>query len=283
MTLYPIEAGNFKLDGGAMFGVVPKTLWQRTNPADENNRIEMATRSLLIADGNRLILVDTGMGDKQDEKFFSHYDRWGTHTLDRSLAKAGFHRDEITDVFFTHLHFDHSGGAIVKTNKGQLVPAFKNARFWVHESHWQWAIHPNMREKASFLPENLLPIEASGQLHFIRGEGPVISDSGFPFSILVVDGHTEKQMLPLLEYKGKKIFYAADLVPTVGHLPVPYIMGYDTRPLLSLTEKSAFLEQAVQEAAFLFLEHDPYNEMISLKHTEKGIRMAENFTFDELF
>ena len=278
MRLYAIETGNFKLDGGAMFGVVPKPLWERTNPADENNRIDMAARSLLIEDGERLILVDTGLGNKQSDKFFSHYALWGEHSLARSLNKLGFHNDDITDVVFTHLHFDHCGGAIVRNKKGFYEPAFKNARFWSHKDHWQWATTPNVREKASFLPENILPIEESGQLN-------LLDDSKTPlgFDVLLMDGHTEKQMLPKIEYKGKTIVFSADLIPTAGHLPVPYVMGYDTRPLLSLKEKESFLAEAVEKDYFLFLEHDAHNEVISLKRTEKGVRLAESFTLDSYF
>lgn len=261
-----------------MFGVVPKPLWERTNPADENNRIDMAARSLLIEDGERLILVDTGLGNKQSDKFFSHYALWGEHSLARSLNKLGFHNDDITDVVFTHLHFDHCGGAIVRNKKGFYEPAFKNARFWSHKDHWQWATTPNVREKASFLPENILPIEESGQLN-------LLDDSKTPlgFDVLLMDGHTEKQMLPKIEYKGKTIVFSADLIPTAGHLPVPYVMGYDTRPLLSLKEKESFLAEAVEKDYFLFLEHDAHNEIISLKHTEKGVRLAESFTLDSYF
>jgi len=283
MKLYPIEAGNFKLDGGAMFGVVPKTLWERTNPADEKNRIEMATRSLLIEDGERLILIDTGMGNKQDDSFFRHYGLWGDFNLENSLKKVGFHPDEITDVFFTHLHFDHCGGAIIKSSSGLLVPAFKNALFWVHKEHWNWATKPNRREKASFLPDNILPIKESGQLRFIEGKGPLIKETPFPFEIQLINGHTEKQMLPLLNYKGEKILYAADLIPTVGHLPVPYVMGYDTRPLLSLQEKETILEKAFSENTLLFLQHDPYHELISLQSTNKGIRMENHFKIKSYF
>ena len=283
MKLYPIEAGNFKLDGGAMFGVVPKALWERTNPADQKNRVEMATRSLLIEDGERLILIDTGMGNKQGDSFFVHYGLWGEHSLDHSLAKAGFHRDDITDVFFTHLHFDHCGGAVQRSKSGVLSPAFKNATFWVHESHWKWATNPNLREKASFLPENIMPLQESGQLNLIKGKGPFLENTGLPFSVFLADGHTEKQMLPLIKYKGEKVFYAADLIPTVGHIPIPYIMGYDTRPLLSLDEKTLFLEKALLENAFLLLEHDPHHELISLQKTDKGIRLKEHFNFDYYF
>lgn len=278
MRLYAIETGFFKLDGGAMFGVVPKSLWERTNPADDQNRIKMAARSLLIEDENRLILIDTGMGNKQNEKFFSHFGLWGNSNLNTSLQKAGFHRDEITDVVFTHLHFDHCGGAIVRNPKGFYEPAFKNARFWSHKDHWQWATNPNPREKASFLPENILPIQESGQLNLIEE-----TRSGLGFDSLLVDGHTEKQMLPIIQYKGKTIVFAADLIPTVGHLPIPYVMGYDTRPLVTLKEKTSLLNKAVENDYLLFLEHDAENELISLKKTEKGVRMDKTFTLNDYF
>ena len=283
MRLYSIEAGNFKLDGGAMFGVVPKVLWERTNPADKNNQIEMATRCLLVEDHDRLILIDTGMGNKQSEKFFGHYNLWGTHSLDKSLSDNGFHRDEITDVFLTHLHFDHCGGAINRSVEGLLEPAFKNAIYWVHKNHWRWAVNPNVREKASFLSENIMPIKQSGRLKFIEGNGPLLNDLPFPLSVYLVDGHTEKQMLPIINYKGNRIIYAADLIPTVGHLPTNYIMGYDTRPLKTLSEKTTFLKDAVQKNTLLFMEHDPFHELVSLKETEKGIRMDEHFHLDAYF
>ena len=283
MTLYPIEAGNFKLDGGAMFGVVPKTLWERTNPSDYKNRIEMASRCMLVEEGKRLILIDTGMGNKQGDSFFRHYGLWGDYSLVSSLALAGFHPDDITDVFFTHLHFDHCGGGVNKDDTGALVPAFKNAHYWVHKSHWDWATSPNAREKASFLPDNILPLEQSGQLKFIEDPGPFIKETPFPFSIQLVDGHTEKQMLPLIEYQGKKILYAADLVPTVGHIPIPYIMGYDTRPLLTLKEKEQILRNSFEKEVLLFLQHDPHHQLISLQNTEKGIRMENHFKFKSYF
>jgi glyoxylase-like metal-dependent hydrolase (beta-lactamase superfamily II) len=283
MRLHPIEAGNFMLDGGAMFGVVPKTLWERTNPSDEKNRIEMASRCLLVEEGKRLILIDTGMGNKQGDSFFRHYGLWGDYSLVSSLALAGFHPDDITDVFFTHLHFDHCGGAVNKDNSGKLIPAFKNAYYWVHKSHWEWATFPNAREKASFLPDNILPLEQSGQLKFIEGPGPYIKETPFPFSIQLIDGHTEKQMLPLIEYQGKKILYAADLVPTVGHIPIPYIMGYDTRPLLTLKEKEQILRNSFEKEVLLFLQHDPHHQLISLQNTEKGIRMENHFKFKSYF
>ncbi len=285
MNLYPIETGNFKLDGGAMFGVVPKTIWQRTNPADANNQIDIAARSLLIEDGGKLILIDTGMGNKQSDKFFGYYSLWGDHTIDRSLAKFGFHRDDITDVFMTHLHFDHCGGS-VQWNKDRtgFEPAFKNARFWTNKAHWEWATNPNSREKASFLKENLLPMQESGQLHFINQEGSgFIENAELGFGIHFVDGHTEKQMLPQIQYKGKTLVFVADLIPTVGHIPVPYVMGYDTRPLVTLTEKRVFLNNALQNDYYLFFEHDAHNEICSLKSTEKGARLNETYTFNELF
>lgn len=278
MRLHAIETGHFKLDGGAMFGVVPKALWERTNPADQYNRIDMAARSLLIEDGDKLILIDTGLGNKQSEKFFSHYALWGGYDLNNSLANAGFHPDDITDVFFTHLHFDHCGGAIVRNKKGIYEPAFKNARFWSHKDHWQWATKPNVREKASFLTENIRPIEESGQLNLLDH-----SHTPLGFDVLLMDGHTEKQMLPKIQYKGKTIVFAADLIPTVGHLPIPYVMGYDTRPLLTLDEKEIFLATAVKNDYLLFLEHDAHNQLISLKETEKGVRLADTFTLDSYF
>lgn len=268
-----------------MFGVVPKLLWNKTNPADSNNRIDLAARCLLIEDGNQLILIDSGLGNKQSEKFFSHYSRWGNHNLDDSLKKAGFHRDDITDVFMTHLHFDHCGGSIQwNSNKTGYEPAFKNARFWTTEAHWNWALNPNQREKASFLKENLLPMQESGQLHFIeRGEASFVEKSELGFGILFVDGHTEKQMLPHISYKGKTLVFAADLIPTAGHIPLPYVMGYDMRPLQTLKEKAQFLNDAVADEYLLFFEHDAYNQLCTLKNTEKGVRLNEIFTFDEIF
>ena len=283
MELHSIACGNFKLDGGAMFGVVPKVLWERTNPADSKNRIEMCSRSLLIEEGSRLILIDTGMGNKQNEKFFSHYDRWGTDNLDQSLREKGFHRDDVTDVFFTHLHFDHCGDAIIRNANGTLEPSFKNAIFWTHEDHWRWATQPNAREKASFLPENILPIKESGQLQLLNGNGFRLENTALNFDIILVNGHTEKQMLPLLKYKNKTVVFAADLIPTAGHLPVSYVMGYDTRPLLSLKEKNRFLKLACKEDFLLFLEHDPYNELINLQLTDRGIRLNEKHTLSSFF
>jgi glyoxylase-like metal-dependent hydrolase (beta-lactamase superfamily II) len=284
MTLYPIETGNFKLDGGAMFGVVPKSLWQRTNPADSNNMIDIAATSLLIENGEQLILIDTGLGNKQSDKFFSYYYKWGDHTLDKSLKKHGFHRDDITDVFMTHLHFDHCGGSIQwNKNKTGYEPAFKNAKFWTNEEHWDWAIHPNDRENASFLKENLLPMQESGHLHFLERTQKRHFYEELGFEVLFVDGHTDKQMIPIIDYQGKKLVFAADLLPTAGHIPLPYVMGFDTRPLKTLQEKKIFLEEATQNNYHLFLEHDAHNEIINLKDTEKGIRLDSTFSFNELF
>jgi len=284
MKLYSIETGNFKLDGGAMFGVVPKTLWSRTNPADSNNMIDIAATSLLIEDGDKLILIDTGLGDKQSEKFFSYYYRWGNHSLDKSLKQYGFHRDDITDVFMTHLHFDHCGGS-VQWNKDRTgyEPAFKNAKFWTNQEHWNWAINPNDREKASFLKENLLPMQESGQLCFLERQNQREFYKNLNFEVLFVDGHTDKQMIPIINYEDKTLVFAADLLPTAGHVPLAFVMGYDTRPLLTLKEKKAFLNEAADKNFYLFLEHDAHNEIINLKHTEKGVRHNQTFTFNELF
>lgn len=284
MKLYAIETGNFKLDGGAMFGVVPKTIWNKTNPADANNLIDIAARCLLIEDGNRLILIDTGMGNKQSEKFFGYYSLWGSHSLDASLAKYGFHREDITDVFMTHLHFDHCGGSIQwNKDKTGYEPAFKNAKFWTNENHWQWATQPNAREKASFLSENLLPMQESGQLNFIqRPEGDFGASTEMGFDIFYADGHTEKQMLPHISYNGKTIVFCADLLATAGHIPLPYVMGYDTRPLLTMPEKNKVLTAAADHNHFLFLEHDAHNEIITVQHTEKGVRLKEVFKCEEV-
>lgn len=284
MTIYPIEAGNFKLDGGAMFGVVPKSIWQKTNPADSNNQIGIASRCLLIEEGDRLILVDTGMGNKQSEKFYSYYNPWGEFSLESSLKKIGVAFNEITDVFLTHLHFDHVGGATVRGENGTIKTLFPKANYWTNKAHWEWAIKPNPREAASFLEENLLPLENSGQLKFIKTEDQnSFQSKELPFGFFTVNGHTEKQMLPSMQYKGKKIVFMADLLPTAGHVPLPYVMGYDTRPLQTLKEKKEFLDMAASKNWYLFLEHDPCNQVITVKHTEKGVRLAESFTFKEIF
>jgi len=285
MKLYSIETGNFKLDGGAMFGVVPKTIWNKTNPADANNLIDLAARCLLIEDSNRLILIDNGMGNKQSDKFFGYYSLWGTHSLDKSLAKYGFHRDDVTDVFLTHLHFDHCGGSVNwNAAKTGYELAFKNANYWTNENHWEWATKPNLREKASFLSENILPIQESGQLNFLKlPEGDFVEKSELDFGIYFVNGHTEKMMLPHLKFKDKTIVFCADLIPTVGHLPLPYVMGYDTRPLLTMPEKSKFLTGAADNSYYLFLEHDAHNEIITVENTDKGVRLKDIFTVHQIF
>lgn len=279
MNLYTIDTGFFKLDGGAMFGVVPKTIWSKTNPADDNNLCTWAMRCLLIEDEGRLILVDTGIGNKQDQKFFSHYYLHGDASIDSSLAALGFHRDDITDVFLTHLHFDHAGGAVIRV-EDKLIPAFKNAVYWSNEKHWQWATDPNEREKASFLKENIWPIQESGQLKFVKTEdGVKFTDN---IDIRFVSGHTEAMMLPLINYRDRKILYMADLLPSVGHLPIPYVMAYDMFPLKTLTEKKIFLKEALDKDYILYLEHDPINECCTLQQTEKGIRVNETFKLNEL-
>ncbi len=285
MQIYPIETGNFKLDGGAMFGVVPKVLWQRTNPADSNNLIDMSLRCMLIEDNKRLILIDNGTGDKQNEKFFSYYFPFGDETLDSSLAKYGFHRNDITDVFLTHLHFDHCGGSIQwNKNKTGYEPAFKNARFWSNKDHWKWATVPNQREKASFLKENINPIEESGQLNFVSlPEKDFLVNSELGFDILFADGHTDKQMIPHIKYQGKTLVFAADLLPTTGHIPLPYVMGYDTRPLMTMDEKAEFLKKAADNNYFIFLEHDASHQLCTVKHTNKGVRLDKTYKFNEVF
>ena len=290
MNLYTINTGHFKLDGGAMFGVVPKSIWNKLNPADENNLCSWALRCLLIEEEGKLILIDNGMGDKQDAKFFGHYYLHGNDTLDKSLAQHGFSKDDITDVFLTHLHFDHCGGSI-KREGDQLVPAFKNATYWSNENHWNWATKPNDREKASFLKENILPIQQSGQLKFVEVNSELSIVNGalpvaVPFSknvgVIFANGHTDAMMLPVISYKGKTIVYMADLLPAVAHIPLPYVMGYDMFPLTTLHEKKAFLTDALNKDHILFFEHDPVNECCTLQQTEKGIRQKDIFKLSEL-
>jgi glyoxylase-like metal-dependent hydrolase (beta-lactamase superfamily II) len=284
MKLYAINTGYFKLDGGAMFGVVPKSIWNKLNPADEQNMCTWALRCLLVEDGNRLILIDNGIGDKQDEKFFSHYFLHGNDTLDKSLAAHGFNRNDITDVLLTHLHFDHCGGSIIREGD-KLVPAFPFATYWSNARHWEWATQPNDREKASFLTENIMPIQESGQLRFID----VSPDNGNRLAVFTdsidirfVHGHTEAMMLPQVKYKDKTIVFMADLLPSVAHIPIPYVMAYDMFPLTTLHEKKRFLSEAQQNDYILFFEHDPVNECCSLQLTEKGVRSKELFTLREI-
>jgi glyoxylase-like metal-dependent hydrolase (beta-lactamase superfamily II) len=278
MQLYTIDTGFFKLDGGAMFGVVPKSIWQKLNPPDENNMCSWAMRCLLVEDGNRLILVDDGIGNKQEAKFFAHYYLHGDASLDKSLKAKGFSRDDITDVFLTHLHFDHCGGSIEYDSKGSLVTAFKNATYWSNEAHWKWATEPNAREKASFLKENILPIKESGQLKFTSENAEL-----FPgFRIKYMNGHTEGMMLPMISYKGKTIVFAADLLPAVAHIPVPYVMAYDTRPLVTMEEKAPFMKEAAENNYVFFFEHDPVIECCTVQATEKGIKAGDSFYLHEL-
>ncbi len=278
MQLHTINTGLFKLDGGAIFGVVPKTLWQKTNPADENNLCTLAMRCLLVETGNRLILIDTGIGNKQNESFLSHYYLHGENSLSKSLTQKGFSADDVTDVFLTHLHLDHVGGAVISA-ENQLQPTFKNATYWSNQQHWDWAIHPNDREKASFLKENILPLQESGQLQLIDPANASFTDG---FSVRFVSGHTKAMMLPQISYKTKTLVYVADLIPTVGHIPLPYIPAYDMFPLQTLTEKKAFLEEAADKNYILFFEHDPEFECCTVKKTEKGIRLNEIFKLADI-
>ena len=283
MELYSINAGNFRLDGGAMFGVVPKSLWQKIIPADSNNTISLCTRCLLIQNGNKLILIDTGMGDKQSEKFFGYYYLWGEDTLFDSMKKNGFHPDDVTDVFLTHLHFDHCGGGVTRSGESSFKTAFKNAKYWSNRGHWDWATNPNKRESPSFLKENILPIEESGQLHYLqKGGKSYLTKSDLGFDVLFVDGHTEKQMIPIVSYKGQKIAFSADLIPTAGHIPLPYIMSYDVRPLVSMKEKELFLDFCYENNVFLFFEHDASVELCSVKKTGRGVRLNEKLTLFDL-
>ncbi len=279
MKLHTIETGFFKLDGGAMFGVVPKTIWQKSNPADSNNLCTWAMRCLLIEDGDRLILIDNGIGNKQDNKFFGHYHLHGNDSLDKSLAKLGFNRADITDVFLTHLHFDHCGGSIERIGD-KLLPAFKNAFYWSNKQHWDWAVHPNDREKASFLKDNILPIQESGQLRFVETKDGVVFNENI--NIRFAFGHTDAMMLPQIQYKDKTIIYMADLLPSTGHIPLPYVMAYDMFPLQTLKEKKDFLTEAATHNYILFLEHDPFNECCTVHETEKGIRVKDTFALSEM-
>jgi glyoxylase-like metal-dependent hydrolase (beta-lactamase superfamily II) len=290
MNLYSIHTGNFKLDGGAMFGVVPKVMWNKINPADENNLCTWAMRCLLVEDGDRLILIDNGIGDKQDAKFLSHYYLHGSETLDSSLSRNGFSREDITDVFLTHLHFDHCGGSIIREGD-KLVPAFKNATYWSNKEHWEWAATPNDREKASFLKENIIPIQESGQLKFIEADNKknyrtenflTTIDFLENFSVKMVNGHTNSMMLPQIKYNGKTIVFMADLLPSAGHIPIPYVMAYDMFPLTTLQEKKSFLQEAVEKEMILFFEHDAHIECCTVQMTEKGIRLKESFLLNEI-
>ena len=279
MELFTVDTGFFKLDGGAMFGVVPKSIWSRTNPSDENNLCNWAMRCLLVSDGDRLVLIDNGIGDKQDARFFSHYYLHGEASLAKSLQQLGVHPTDITDVFLTHLHFDHCGGSVKYGSHGQYELTFSRATYWSNKDHWNWATVPNPREKASFLEENILPLQEHGAIKFLE----LAKKSFFlGFDFLTMDGHTDKQMLPKIQYKGRTLIFMADLLPSVGHLPLAYVMGYDTRPLLTIQEKQLFLEEAAREQYVLFLEHDSVNECCTVKMTEKGVRVDQTFRLDEL-
>ncbi len=280
MKLQAVNFGFFKLDGGAMFGVVPKSIWDKSNPADEGNLCTWATRSLLIEDGNRLILIDTGLGDKQDERFFRHYHRQETKTPEQALHSCGYHPDEVTDVILTHLHFDHVGGAVQKRGD-ELLPTFRNALYWTNKTHWHWALKPNAREKASFLKENLIPLETSGQLRFIpEQDGYAFTDQ---ICMRFAYGHTEAMMLPEIRYADQTILYMADLLPSIGHIPIPYVMSYDVFPMKTMCEKELILREAYEGNYLLFLEHDPVYAACTLKEMEKGIRLADAYSsWDEL-
>lgn len=277
MNLHAIEAGNFMLDGGAMFGVVPKTLWEKVYPANEKNLCNLATRCLLVEEGDRKILIDTGLGTKQDEKFFSFYYRDGIYTLDSSLEQAGFSKDDITDVLLTHLHFDHCGGAIDQVN-GNLVPAFKNATYYVSKVQWDWAQHPNRREKPSFLPENIFPMEESGQLQWVDHNDKLTEN----ITLKTYDGHTQEMIAPMIRYGDHTIVYVTDLLPTSAHIPVAWVCGFDVQPLKTLKEKEAFLEEAFQNGYILFFEHDAETECCQLQMTEKGIRRGKTFSLQDI-
>ncbi len=278
MTLHVINTGYFKLDGGAMFGVVPKSIWQKTNPADENNLCTWAMRCLLIENENRLILIDNGIGEKQDSKFLSHYHLHGNDTLIKSLHTAGFSEWDITDMFLTHLHFDHCGGGIKKDGENFAL-TFPKATYWSNEDHWKWATQPNVRERASFLKENILPVRESGHLTMIDMNKPSPLKE---FEIFYASGHTDKMMIPMVRYKDKTICFVTDLIPSSGHIPIPYVMGYDTRPLITMEEKERFLKQAADNNYVLFFEHDPVHECCTVKNTEKGVRLDQQFKLSEL-
>jgi glyoxylase-like metal-dependent hydrolase (beta-lactamase superfamily II) len=274
MQIHSINTGLFKLDGGAMFGVVPKSMWQRVYAADDNNMCTWGMRCMLIEDGKQLILIDTGIGNKQDDKFFSHFYLHGNDTLQKSIATKGYSLDDVTDVILTHLHFDHCGGAIVRDGE-KLIPAFKNATYWSNETHWINATQPNAREKASFLTENILPIQESGQLKFIEvKDNAVFNDN---IHIKLVNGHTEGMMLPLINYNGNKILYCADLYPSPHHVSLPWIMAYDMQPLVTLNEKEKIMKEACDSNYTLFFEHDKDAECAKLVQTEKGIKVGEVF------
>lgn len=273
MKLFPIETGNLKLDGGAMFGVVPKVLWQKNYPADENNLCNWAMRCLLVVDGDRKILIDNGIGNKQDEKWLAHYFLNGEDTLEKSLAAHGYKAEDITDMIITHMHFDHCGGS-VKWNKDKtgFELAFPNATYWTSRTQFEWATNPNRREEASYLKENILPIYESGKLNLIEEEGEILPN----ISIKLYHGHTEGQVIPHINCNGTTVVYMADLMPSASHIPMPWIMAYDTRPLDTLKDKERFYAEAVANNYVLFFEHDLYNEACILHETPKGVRVQRS-------
>ncbi len=279
MILYPIHTGNLKLDGGAMFGVVPKVIWGKAYPSDENNLCNWSMRCLLIVDEDRRILIDCGIGDKQSEKFFANYHLNGEETLEKSLASFGYSTDDITDLILTHLHFDHAGGAIRrKEDKSDYTATFKNAICHTSRQQWEWATSPNNREKASFLEENILPIKEKYRLELIENDTEL-----FPgVSVRIFNGHTDGQVIPVISYKDKKVVYMADLLPSAAHVPLPWVMSYDTRPLITLKEKENFMAEAAREGFVLFLEHDLYHECCTVEATEKGVRLKETFSLCEV-
>jgi glyoxylase-like metal-dependent hydrolase (beta-lactamase superfamily II) len=281
MQVYSVDTGLFKLDGGAMFGVVPKVIWNKLNPADENNLCTWSMRCMLVVDGERRILIDTGMGTKQSEKFFSHYYLHGEGELMKSLNQLGFSANDITDVILTHLHFDHCGGAVNLVNE-KLIPAFPQAIYWSTAKHWEWAINPNNREKASFLKENFVPLQEHGQLKFIEEKEGELTRFSNNIDILFAHGHTQSMMLPLIKYKERTICYMADLIPSSMHVPLPFVMGYDMFPMTTLIEKEIFLKKACQENYILFFEHDPAGECCTVELTERGYKRKEVFNLDAL-
>ena len=282
MQIHTLDTGLFKLDGGAMFGVVPRSMWQKLNPPDANNMCTWAMRCLLIEEGDKLMLIDNGIGDKMDDKLRGHLYLHGDDSLEGSLRRLGYTSADVTDVVLTHLHFDHCGGSVLRRAGGQLETAFANATYWSNQAHWDWATHPNAREKASFLRENILPIQESGQLQFIDPTLGVPAELRVLSDIIFTDGHTEKMMVPVLQHKGRTLAYMADLLPSIGHIPLPYVMSYDMRPLVTLAEKETVLQRAAQENWVLLLEHDPLHEACTVELTEKGVRLKETVRLGEL-
>lgn len=277
MKIFPIETGHFKLDGGAMFGVVPKSLWSKQYPADQNNMIDMVMRCLLVVNGDKVILFNNGIGDKQSEKFFSHFYLSGNESLLSSLASVGYKPEDVTDMFLTHLHFDHCGGSVIYNNDSSNYELmFPNAQYYISESQWNWALNSNKRESASFLIENIKPIEQSGHLRLFRRGDVLFSD----IEIRMFNGHTEGQAIPFINYKNKTLVFCSDVLPTKAHVPLPWVMSYDTRPLITLDEKEALLKEAAANKYILFMEHDAYNECFVLEETEKGIKAGESFSLN---